>query len=388
MRDFVYHNPVKILFGEQKLALLPTEIGSLGQKPLIVCGQRHLFESATFERICALLQASGITYHLFSGVQANPVLSKVHAGIAQYRQQQCDCIIAIGGGSVIDTAKAISVGSVHDYNVWKLFLGKKTIRQTVPVIAIPTTAGSGSEVNNGMVITDDRHNLKLGYGHRLLFPRVCIADPCLTVTLPQKLTTDGVIDAFVHCLEPYLSHQSPQARFQPRFLELLIKMILNTGISLIKDPQSYSLRAEMLWMSGLAMSGISTSGLGRLQFELHLLEHSLSALDSTISHGDGLAALLPGWLNGNADRLTTRLNCLSNYLSQATDNPVRLSTHPVAYFKKILATLNAPQSLTDLGIVKKDIPQLVAHCQLQARIWKMKQCSSSDYLASLFNTCL
>ncbi|THB71489.1 MAG: iron-containing alcohol dehydrogenase [Desulfobulbaceae bacterium] len=388
MIDFVYHNPVKILFGRKKLTLLATELKGLGKKPLIVCGQNHLFKNSVFEQINTLLSEADIPYHLFRGIQANPVLSKVYEGITQYRDQHCDCIIAIGGGSVIDTAKAISVGVVHDYDIWNLFLGKKSIQQTVPIITIPTTAGSGSEVNGGMVITNDFHNLKLGYAHRLLFPRICIADPSLTLSLPEKQTIDGMIDACIHCLEPYLSHQSDNIIFQPRLLELIIHSILKVGTSLRETPQSYHLRAEMLWLSGLAMNGLGTSGLGRVQFELHLLEHSLSALDSAISHGEGLASLLTGWLTFNSVRLSERIDRLNLCLIENQFQlPVRDNTNLIDYFNNLLSEFKAPRSISDIGITSKDIPRLVMHCMVQAKIWKMKHCHER-YLADIFAACL
>ncbi|HNC99780.1 MAG TPA: iron-containing alcohol dehydrogenase, partial [Myxococcota bacterium] len=201
MHNFVWHNPTKILFGRDTLPKIGAETAAWGRKVLLVSGQASLKRSGLHAQITHSLREAGLEIVEFSGARPNPLLSHARTGIALAKAEQIEVIVAAGGGSVLDTAKAIGAGAVVEHDVWKFFTGKKGIKGTLPVLTLPTLAASGSEMNSGMVLTNEETQEKFGFGHRLLFPKVSILDPQTTCTVPPDYTAYGAVDALSHALE-------------------------------------------------------------------------------------------------------------------------------------------------------------------------------------------
>jgi alcohol dehydrogenase YqhD (iron-dependent ADH family) len=184
MQNFVFHNPTKIIFGRDTVSNIGLETAEFGRRCLLVYGRSSVRETGLYNQVATSLAEAGVEIIDHGGVQSNPLLSHVRAGIAKVKEHDLDVVVAVGGGSVLDSTKAIAAGSVVAHDVWKFFIGKKSIKSALPVTTVLTLAAAGSEMNSGMVITNDKTHEKFGFGHRLLHPKTSILDPEVTFTVP------------------------------------------------------------------------------------------------------------------------------------------------------------------------------------------------------------
>jgi len=368
MDNFVCHHPVKILFGRGMLDQLGKEVAALGSHALVVYGKQSLKKNGLHQQIIEHLENGGITYTELGDVPPNPLLSDCKRGIEAARRGAVDVIVAIGGGSVIDIAKSIAAGTKVQHDVWKFFTGKKTIRSALPVLTVPTVAGSGSEVNHAMVLTHDTRGQKFGFAHRFLYPQTCIADPELTVTVPAHQTVSGAIDTLCHCLEPYMTTQSAGIEMQLGLLEQVCASVVASVPAAIQYPEAYPHRAALLWSAMLAMTPTATAGLGRVYHTLHLLEHGLSARQN-IAHGIGLAALLPGWLRYHRDEWEDRIGRWGNRVFSIKESPLPgQADSTIIELVHFLDAIGCPASLSQLGVDRKEIDFLVDHAMAASQV--------------------
>ena len=371
MRDFVFHNPTRIIFGRGTLAQAGGQAATLGSKAMLVSGRQSLQRLGVYQNVLQSLRQAGIEVIEYEGVQPNPILSHVQQGVDLAKKNGVEVIVAVGGGSVIDSAKAIAAGALASHDVWGFFKGKKSIKGALPVIALPTVAGSGSETNNGMVLSNEATNQKIGIGNRHLFPRIAILDPAVTFSVPPATTAFGAVDAFSHLLEFYLSREESFSPLQDHYSSGVMKTLLEACETALANPRDYQSRAELLWASSLALNGISTAGLGRVGFPFHLIEHSLSALHN-IPHGAGLAAILPGALGFMARKNPNRLGLFASQVFGVREpTPHLLAREGICLFRQWLRKIAAPTSLDDLGLSPKDIPALATNTRTQARLWRL-----------------
>lgn len=386
MDNFVYHHPVKILFGSGCVNAVGIEAAALGSRLLVVYGQSSARENGLLGTILDLLRENNLETIELPGIPPNPLLSHVREGIVKVRENDCDMVLAVGGGSVIDAAKAIAAGVEVGHDVWKFFSGKKSIKTRLPVMTVPTAAGSGSEINHGIVLTNENNHFKFGFAHRLLIPDVCIADPSLTFSVPAAQTSAGGVDILSHCLEPYLSTGSAGIELQLGFLETIGGTLLKTIPACIEHPHSYEHRSMMLWCAMSAMSGYGAAGLGRVQFSLHCLGHGISALTG-IAHGHGLSSLLPGWLDFHKLEFGDRLARWGEQVMHVkAGNSAEASEATVHAFRTFLQTIDCPARLRDAGCSYEDIDFLAAHAAAQARVWRLKRLTE-DYCRAVLQHC-
>ena len=373
MRDFVFHNPTTIIFGRNVLGQTGGQTASLGAKALLVSGRESLKKMGVHQIVRHSLDQAGIEVTEHAGVQPNPILSHVQQGIALAQKNRIEVVVALGGGSVIDSAKAIAAGALASHDVWGFFKGKKSIKNALPVVAVSTVAGSGSETNNGMVLTNEATGQKIGIGNRHLFPKIAILDPTVTFSVPPSTTAFGAVDAFSHLLEFYLNREESFSPLQDHYSAGLMQTLMGACETALANPLDYQSRAELLWASSLALNGISAAGLGRVGFPCHLIEHSLSAMHD-IPHGAGLAAILPGAMAYGARKNPARqaLFAVQVFGLEATDQHL-LAREGIGLFRQWLQTIAAPTSLADLGLSHKDIPALAENTRAQARLWRLSE---------------
>jgi len=373
VRDFVFYNPTRIIFGRGTLAQAGGQAATLGSKAMLVSGRESLQKLGVYQNVFQSLRQAGIKVIEHEGVQPNPILSHVQQGVALAQKNGVEVIVAVGGGSVIDSAKAIAAGALAGHDVWGFFKGKKSIKEALPVIALPTVAGSGSETNNGMVLSNEATNQKIGIGNRHLFPKIAILDPTVTFSVPPSTTAFGAVDAFSHLLEFYLNREESFSPWQDHYSAGLMQTLMAAGEATLANPLAYQSRAELMWASSLALNGISAAGLGRVGFPCHLIEHSLSALHN-ITHGAGLAAILPGSMTFMARKDPTRLALFAAQVFglQEADQQL-LAQKGIHLFSQWLRKIAVPTSLADLNLSEKDIPALAANTQAQARLWRLSE---------------
>ncbi len=383
MQNFVFHNPTKIIFGRNTIPSVGPETVALGQKALLVYGQKSIKSSGLYDQICSSLADAGVTVVEHGGVRSNPLLDHVRAGIAKAKQEEVNVIVAVGGGSVIDTAKAIAAGAVVAHDVWKFFIGKKSVKSTLPVLTVLTLAAAGSEMNSGMVITNQETQKKFGFGHRLLYPKTSILAPEVTFTVPPDYTAYGAVDAIAHVLEFYMTTQDADTPVQARFMEGLILNAMESCERCLDDPQDYGGRANLMWTATLALNGLTAAGLGRVGFPMHMIEHSLSALYD-VPHGAGLSVVMPGWLQWYLEQDVGRIARLGqgilpdNERQQLTGQGDRVvAEQTITFLRSWFSKVHSPVTLTELDISAGDIPRIAENALGLAKVWRLNQYSQA-----------
>ncbi len=295
MEDFIFHNPTKIIFGRGKIAELGREIAPFGKRVLFVYGQGSIRENGIYDQVVRSLEGRSIHRLELPGVRSNPVLSRVYEGIEAARREKVDVLLAVGGGSVMDTAKAIAAGVPADHDVWDFFLFRKTVERSLPVFTVPTVSASASEMNGAAVITKEEGARKFSARSPLLNPRTSILDPSVLFSLNPAYSAYSAVDAITHALEGYFNQTATESTLQDRLVETLIRTIMENTEVILREPRNYDARAAMMWSAVLAFNGLTTAGRGRVTLPVHMIEHSLSALYD-LPHGAGLSILLPAWM--------------------------------------------------------------------------------------------
>ena len=293
MKDFNFYAPTEVEFGqesEEKVAQLVTKYG--GTRVLVHYGGQSAIRSGLLDKVCSQLQAAGIYFEKLGGVVPNPRLSKVYEGIALCRELRLDFILAIGGGSVIDSAKAIGYGVVYDGEVWDFYLGKADATQCIPVGVVLTIPAAGSEMSEASVITNEDGGIKLGYSNNICRPKFAIMNPCRTFTLPPYQTAAGVTDIMMHTMERYFNPDCDMT-ISDEIAEALMRTMQQCVLEVLKNPEDYRQRAQIMWAGSLAHNDV-TGNRNNGDWATHNIEHELSGLFD-VTHGAGLAAIWPSW---------------------------------------------------------------------------------------------
>ena len=293
MKDFVYHAPTEVVFGkesEEKVAGLVKKYG--GHKVLVHYGGGSAVRSGLLDKIYGLLAAGGVDFVKLGGVVPNPRLSLVHEGIALCRREGVDFILAVGGGSVIDSSKAIACGVPYDGEVWDFYTGKAAPERYLPVACVLTIPAAGSEMSESSVITNEDGNVKLGYSNQMSRPRFAIMNPVRTFTLPPYQTAAGVTDMIMHTMERYFSHDDDMD-LTDALAEALMRSMMDNVFKVLADPEDYRARAQVMWGGSLAHNDLTGCGLTG-DWATHEIEHELSGMFD-VTHGAGLAAIWPSW---------------------------------------------------------------------------------------------
>lgn len=374
MENFVLENPTKIIFGKGTVGTIGREAKQLGTKILFLYGQKSIKNNGVYDEVLASLNGSGISHIVeHGGVKSNPLLSHVRQGIKLVQKDNLDCIVAVGGGSVIDSAKAISAGALVEHDVWQFFKGKKSIKKSLPIATVLTLPASASEMNSGMVITNDDTGYKLGIGNKLLFPKVSILDPTVTYTIPPNYTAYGAVDAIAHILEFYCTCKSPDTPVQERFMEGLIINIIENCNRTLQKGNDYSARANLMWCATLALNGWTAAGLGKVGFPMHMIEHSLSAIYDC-PHGAGLSVVIPAWLTWRRKTHPEKIAQLGERVFGLKSAPVKDQAHQcVNQFRDWFTQIKSPVTLTELGVPSSDIKKIAEHSMVQAKLWRLQK---------------
>ncbi len=374
MQNFVYHNPTKIIFGKNTISAIGSETALWGSRALLVYGKISCKKSGLYDQVTHALAEAGVLVTEHGGVRSNPTLDHVRSGIRKAKDHKCDAIVAVGGGSVIDSAKAISAGAVVNHDVWKFFIGKKSIKNTLPLTTVLTIAAAGSEMNSGMVITNEKTREKFGFGNKRLFPKTSILDPEITFTVPADYTAYGAVDAISHVLEFYMTTQDPATPVQDRLMEGLIENSIDACNRCLQGPEDYAARADLMWTATLALNGLTAAGLGRVGFPMHMIEHSLSALYD-IAHGAGLSIIIPGWLAWFSSQDPERVAQLGRRVFHRsiadTQSAQQQARATCIALKKWFDSVHSPTSLSEVGIHETDIPAIAENALNLAKVWRL-----------------
>lgn len=359
MDSFEYCAPTYFVFGkdsEQRVGELTREM--LGDKILIVYGGGSIVRSGLLNRVKDSLDKSGVKYVELGGIQPNPVDGPVRRAIDIIREQNITGVLAVGGGSVIDTAKAAALGALYDGDFWDFFSGRATVERALPVGTVLTIPAAGSEGSGNSVITlmPERKKISLRGGH-VLRPKFSVLNPELTYTLPPYQTASGITDMMAHILERYFT-ATEDVSVTDRIAEGLLMSIMEMAPRVIADPEDYQARANILWAGTQAHN--DSCGVGRTQeWVSHGMEHEMSALYD-VTHGAGLAVVFPAYMTFMAKHRPERVAQLARRVFGVTEQDDTVAAFAgIERFKDFLKSIGMPVTLAELGIPDADIPLMV-----------------------------
>lgn len=368
MENFIYDNPTKIIFGKGKENEIGSEVLKLNKNKknvlIIHYGTVDTNETELFKKVEKSLQAEGIQSIEFTGVKPNPRLSLVRKGIQISREKKIGFIIAIGGGSVIDTAKAIGLGVPFDGDIWDIYTGKAATQECLPIGVVLTIASSGSESSNSSVITNEDGWLKRSYNSDCERPVFAIMNPELTFTLPLFQTICGICDMMTHVMERYFTN-TLSVDLTDRLSEGTLQTIIKNAPIVVKDPTNYDARAEIMWAGSNAHNGLLGTG-RETDFASHLIEQELSGMYD-IAHGAGMAVIFPAWMKyvhkHNINRFVQYASRVWN-LNIDFENYEKTALEGIDKTEQFFRYLGLHTTLKELGIGNDRFEELANKCRL------------------------
>ncbi|MDR3436909.1 iron-containing alcohol dehydrogenase [Telmatospirillum sp.] len=354
MQNFVFQNPTKILFGKGQIARLNDEIPTQA-RVLVTYGGGSVKRNGTLAEVRAAL--AGRTVFEFGGVEPNPTYETLMRAVDLARKESVDFLLAVGGGSVVDGTKFISAAVPFVGEPWDIVAKKGMIEQVVPFGVVLTLPATGSEMNPAAVITRKASRDKLGFINRMVYPRFSILDPVKTYTLPPRQVANGVIDAFVHVIEQYLTFPAGAA-VQDRFAEGLLLTLIEEGPKALVSPQDYDVRANIMWCATLALNGLISAGVPQ-DWTTHMIGHELTVLYG-LDHAQTLAIVLPATLTVLREAKRAKLlQYASRIWGIATTDEDAAINEAIARTRGFFESLGVPTRLAAYGVSAAGIPTVV-----------------------------
>ena len=364
MLNFNYYSPTEFVFGrgaEERAGEMIRKRG--GTKVLVHFGGGSAIRSGLMDRVTASLDAAGLPYITLGGVQPNPRSSLVYRGIELARAEGVDFILAVGGGSVIDSSKAIALGVPYDGDFWDFFCGKAKPERALGVGVVLTLAAAGSEGSKSCVITQEDGGFKRGCGNELNRPKFALMNPEVTYTLPAYQTACGATDMRAHVLERYFTNEKG-VDLTDRLCEAVLSAVIKAAPAAIAEPDNYEARAQLMWASTLAHN--DSCGLGREgDWASHQIEHELSARYD-VAHGAGLAVVFPAWMRYQLDHDPMRFAQLAVRVwgcDMDFEHPEKTGLEGIERYEQFLKSIGMPTRLGELHVDPADIPAMAEKCK-------------------------
>ncbi len=342
MENFVMYNPVKLHFGTGVTDKIGKSTLEYGKKVLLVTGKGSAKKSGAYNIVISKLKEAGCEIFEYQGIKSNPEIDDVDKAATLGKQNHADVIVALGGGSVIDSAKIISLAMKYDGSAWDIVTNEYKPVDAVPIIAVLTLAATGTEMNPVAVVQDSCKQKKLGYGNVLTYPKHSFLDPHFTKTVPRDYTAYGVTDLIAHALELWFGEGD--ATLSDRFIVAIIKEAVKYGPDLLNDLNNYDLRARIMYAATCALNGMTSYGKKSGDWAVHDIGHCLSVVYD-VPHGASLSIVYPAWLKLHKDRIHDRIQELGTALFET--NTVDDTIYKIEYIFKIL---ECPVRLKEIGI--------------------------------------
>ncbi|MEA3328114.1 MAG: iron-containing alcohol dehydrogenase [Candidatus Omnitrophota bacterium] len=380
MLNFLCHIPTRVLFGRNQIEQLAEEVKRYSRRILVVTGRESVKKYGIYQRAAGILKKAGITYFDLSGIKPNPLLSRVYEGIELCRKENIDFVLAVGSGSVIDTAKTIAAGVKYKGDVWDFYLKKAKPRDCLGVGTVLTLAAAGSETSVNAVITNEKTQRKLAFGSFLIRPKFSILDPVYTFTVPRIHSAAGIVDIMSHVFEQYFS-PTRSAGVQDRISEAILKTCIHYGPVVLKEPKNYEARANIMWAGSLALNGFL--GLGKIEdWATHRIEHEVSAIYD-LTHGIGLAIIFPNWMKYVLNEEAVPM--FSDYGNNVwglgrNKNPLEISKQAILKTKGFFAGLGAAVSLKEAGINEERLEEMSKKAVSFGELGEVKKLNDRDVL--------
>ena len=377
MFDFTFHNPTKIQFGrgkERNIGLYMHEFDA--KRTLLIYGSERVKKDGLFDTVAASLKENGIEFIELGGVVSNPVLSKVYEGVELARKFNADSVLSVGGGSCLDSAKAIAAGALYDGDVWDFFTGKDPSR-ALKIFDIITLAATGSEMNSGAVVTNEATKQKFSIHGDVLYPLVSVVNPQLQASVSREYLVYSAADIIAHSIEGYFT-ASVQPDIINLYIEANIKTVMKTTENLLADPDDYDARAEFAWAATMALNGLTYVGTHGYSYPNHMLEHAMSAVVNC-AHGAGLAVIMPAWMKWYKSRNLGAFECFAREILG-----VNSADEGIAAFKAWLSKIGAPVSLKSVGIEGETLDEVVNLAYDYAVNWRKDKLYTKENIKEIF----
>nr|WP_314786656.1 iron-containing alcohol dehydrogenase [uncultured Campylobacter sp.] len=377
MFDFTFHNPTKIQFGrgkERNIGLYMREFDA--NRTLLIYGSDRIKKDGLFDTVAASLKENGIEFIELGGVVSNPVLSKVYEGIELARKFNADSVLSVGGGSCLDSAKAIAAGALYESDVWDFFTGKDPSR-ALKIFDVITLAATGSEMNSGAVVTNEATKQKFAIHGDVLYPLVSVVNPQLQASVSREYLVYSAADIIAHSIEGYFT-ASVQPSIINLYIEANIKTVMKTTEILLADPDNYDARAEFAWAATMALNGLTYVGTHGYSYPNHMLEHAMSAVVNC-AHGAGLAVIMPAWMKWYKSR---NLNAFERFAREIFG--ASSADEGIAAFKAWLSKIGAPVSLKAVGIEGETLDEVVNLAYDYAVNWRKDKLYTKENIKEIF----
>ena len=369
MQNFVFENPTKIIFGKGQIPKIGKETSRFGRRAMLVYGMGSISKNGIYNQVADSLKKAGVNFVDFPGVKSNPVLSHVQKGIELALKEKVDVILAVGGGSVIDAAKAIAAGVKADHDVWDFFTFSKPVTSALPVLTVVTVSASASEMNAGSVVTKEDGCQKYSIVSPFIQPKVSILDPTVLFSLSPEYSAYSAVDVIAHMLEGYFNNTASASPLQDRLVEALMKTVMESTDIIMEEPDNYNARANMMWSAVLGFNGLTTAGMGRVHLPAHMIEHSLSAIYD-IAHGAGLSIILPAWMSWALDIKEERLAKFAREIFHVKGHgSSQVAQKCIACLKLWFESIGSPVSLKAVNIHEHDIEKIAQNAFALSQVW-------------------
>lgn len=365
MENFNYYAPTQVVFGRRTEEQTGELVRAQGcQRVLVHYGSQSVKKSGLLDRIFRSLDEAGVSYICLGGVVPNPRLSLVYEGINLCKREGVDFILAVGGGSVIDSAKAIGYGVTNEGDVWDFYEKKRQASGCLPVGVVLTISAAGSEMSDSSVITNENRCLKRGYSSNYARARFAVMNPELTMTLPKYQTASGCVDIMMHTMERYFN-QCENMELTDGISEHLIRTVMKNARILMDEPDNYEARAEVMWAGSISHNGLTGCGTDGGDWACHQLEHELGGMFD-VAHGAGLAAVWGSWARYVMDARPERFAGFAvNVMGvEAGKNEMETAIKGVEAMEAFYKALEMPVCIKDLGIdpAEKELRELAEKC--------------------------
>lgn len=380
MRNFEFLSPTKIIFGRGVEERVGEEVKQYGKRILFHYGKSSIFKTGLYDKIVASLKKSGIEYIELGGVQPNPRLGLVKEGIELCRRSGIDFILAVGGGSVIDSAKAIAVGVPYEGDVWDFYSGKAEPKTALPIGVVLTIPAAGSEASKSSVITNEDGWYKRSLNVDIIRPKFAIMNPEVTFTLPPYQTACGVADIMAHVIERYFTNEKG-VDFTDRLCEATLKTVIENVFIVLKDPTDYDARAQIMWASTVAHNDLL--GTGRIgDWASHAIEHELSGIYD-IPHGAGLAIVFPAWMRyvyrHNVERFAQFAVRVWN-VDPNFESLERTALEGIERLRRFFKDIGLPTTLAEANIGEDRLEEMATKCTEKGEIGNFVKLNRDDVL--------
>ena len=385
MYNFDYSLKTNVLFGENRIQELPQVLSALGKKVLVVYGGNSSKKLGILDTLYKLL--NNFELYELSGVKPNPKVNLVNVGARLCKEKGIDVILGIGGGSVLDTCKVISVAAFYKGDAWDLVTQKAQVTNALPLVGILTLAASGSELGCGAVISNPQTNEKLGLDHPLMQFHTMIMDPRYTVTVPKLHTAAGSIDIFSHLLEQYLT--SEDTLLSNLLCESVMKTVIHYAPMALKEPNDLEARGQLMWAASLANNGILSLGSQPYAFSCHGIEHEISAYHDVI-HGIGLAIVTPRWMEYILNEHT--VHKFARYAKEVFgiegSNEKEMAKKAIQATTDFFASLKVPMHLSELGITDEHFDEIARQAVSNGYLEYAWQPLNEEDVKAILKVCL